>query len=338
MIPPPPESELEPLRRLGIETWGQALLKWALSDERVDLVIPATSRPGARARERTRRRAAAARPGRAPPRRAAGRSGLEVVVREVVVRAGRLGGAHRLGLGVGRRRRAGLAALRVPELGRPVGERRRGLRVLAVRVLERAGASRCQSASSCAEAAVACSPSAPSRWLGSVSRTSREWARSESSGRAARVVSRSASERSRSSSSCRRAAIARAAGRARRAAGQVRRRRRRRSPHLRRGRCGRTRSLRLRLRLRLGLRLRPRAAGPRARRLLLDRRRRFGSSSVSGSDVAGSGGSASGSRHGLLLGLDHVGLGLGSASASLVRPRRAGRSAPRRGTTSPACR
>ena len=53
----PTADELAPLRAFGIETWPQALLKWALSDPRVDLVIPATSKPG-----RTAENAAAGEP------------------------------------------------------------------------------------------------------------------------------------------------------------------------------------------------------------------------------------------------------------------------------------
>lgn len=54
---PPSAEELRPLAEFGVTTWAQALLKWALSDTRVDLVIPATSRP-----ERTAENAAAGSP------------------------------------------------------------------------------------------------------------------------------------------------------------------------------------------------------------------------------------------------------------------------------------
>ena len=47
----------EALAELGVDTWPEALLKWALADERVDAVIPATSKP-----QRVRENAAAGRP------------------------------------------------------------------------------------------------------------------------------------------------------------------------------------------------------------------------------------------------------------------------------------
>lgn len=38
--------DLDPLREFGITTWGQALMAWLLADQRVSVLIPATTKPG----------------------------------------------------------------------------------------------------------------------------------------------------------------------------------------------------------------------------------------------------------------------------------------------------
>jgi aryl-alcohol dehydrogenase-like predicted oxidoreductase len=39
------QPDLTPLREFGIETWGQALMAWLISDTRVSALIPATTKP-----------------------------------------------------------------------------------------------------------------------------------------------------------------------------------------------------------------------------------------------------------------------------------------------------
>jgi aryl-alcohol dehydrogenase-like predicted oxidoreductase len=43
---PPSPDQLAPLRPFGVTTWGQALIKWGLSDPRAHVSLAATARPG----------------------------------------------------------------------------------------------------------------------------------------------------------------------------------------------------------------------------------------------------------------------------------------------------
>jgi aryl-alcohol dehydrogenase-like predicted oxidoreductase len=54
---PPSPDQLAPLRPFGVTTWGQALIKWGLSDPRVHVSLTATARP-----ERLQENAAAGSP------------------------------------------------------------------------------------------------------------------------------------------------------------------------------------------------------------------------------------------------------------------------------------
>jgi len=85
---PPGPAELEPLRPFGVTTWGQALIKWGLSDPRVHVSLGrhGTARP-ARG-ERRRRVPALVRTGRPSLRAAPGH-------RALTSRAGRTGPPQR---------------------------------------------------------------------------------------------------------------------------------------------------------------------------------------------------------------------------------------------------
>ena len=39
------QPDVTPLKEFGVKTWAQALLSWVISDPRVSITIPATSRP-----------------------------------------------------------------------------------------------------------------------------------------------------------------------------------------------------------------------------------------------------------------------------------------------------
>ena len=82
---PPAAEELDPLREFGVETWPQALLKWALSDERIAAVIPATRDP-----EHARENAAAGTPPWLGPESASRRTPrADLTLRDIAAAAGR---------------------------------------------------------------------------------------------------------------------------------------------------------------------------------------------------------------------------------------------------------
>ena len=73
---PPSADQLAPLRPFGVTTWGQALIKWGLSDPRVHVSLAATAQSRPARGERRRRVAAMVRAGGAGLRTAAGHHAL----------------------------------------------------------------------------------------------------------------------------------------------------------------------------------------------------------------------------------------------------------------------